>query len=152
MIRNVEFKHYFRVIDGLFYWKDKDAFRAEKTKYEGKNGYVIFFNQEAKATNDQYAFYFGFVIGRACAESNIFSGYNKHEIHMVLMKDLRSEDIVIPDKRGTKHVKTIVEDYHSWNKKKWASFIEEVVPHLQIEYGIDVEGYDNNKDYNYYSF
>jgi len=131
-----KYRHFFTVTDGKFIFEEDDMLEFKRRLLEGKRGYALIEEVEDDITPNQYAYYFGGIIRKECMKSNIFQGLSEMEVHQVLFSDLRSSVIGIKMPDGTTRLKTVSEDFHKYGKKKMRLYIEELIPHLQVEYDI----------------
>lgn len=149
-MKQLQFKHFFKVDKGVFKFEDKEMFEFKRRNFEGKRGYAIIEEVEDEITPNQYAYYFGGIIRRECMNSNTFSGLTEMQIHNVLFAELRSttRGIILAD--GTTRLTTISEDFSKYKKDDMIKYINELIPHLQVTYDIHPkppEHYKYNKFY-----
>jgi hypothetical protein len=149
-VKDPKYKHYFTVVNGKFIWEENDMLEYKRQNLEGKRGYAIIEGEGNKITPNQYAYYFGGIIRKECMASDTFWGLTDKQIHQILFEELRSttKGIKLPD--GTLRLVTVSEDFSSYNKEKMRLYIEELIPHLQLNYNIHpkpAEQYKYNKFY-----
>ena len=135
-MKQLQYKHYFTVRKGVFEFEDKEMFEYKRRNLEGKKGYAIIEEVEKEITPNQYAYYFGGIIRRECMSSDIFSGFTERQIHHILFSELRSttRGIELPD--GTTKIVTITEDFEKYKQEDMRKYIDELIPHLQVNYNI----------------
>ncbi len=126
----------------MFTWK--------KLSLEGRRGYAIIEQVTGEVTPNQYAYYFGGIIRRECMVSNTFQGLSEKQVHQVLFAELRSSVKGIKCLDGTTKLVTVTEDFEAYGKENMRKYIEELIPHLNVEYRIfpkPAEHYKYNKFY-----
>ena len=135
-MKEPQYKHFFQVIDGKFIFEGEDMLNFKRKSLEGRRGYAIIEEVEDDITPNQYAYYFGGIIRKECMKSDIFQGLSEKEVHQVLFLDLRSSvrGIKMPD--GTTKLVNITDDFSRYKKPDMWKYIEELIPHLQVEYNI----------------
>ena len=134
--KSPKYKHFFKIINGKYLWAEPDMFEYKRKVLEGKRGYAIIEEEEEEISPNQYAYYFGGIIRRECMVSEAFQGFTEHEIHEALFFELRSttKGIKLPD--GTTKPIRVSEDFGSYKKKDMSAYIEELIPHLNVNYNI----------------
>jgi len=135
-MREPKYKHFFKVRDGKFIWEDEDMLEYKRKSLEGGRGYAIIEEAGDEITPNQYAYYFGGIIRKECMKSNTFQGLSEKQVHQVLFNELRSsvKGIKMPD--GSTKLVTIAEDFSRYKLPDMQKYIEELIPHLQVEYNI----------------
>ncbi len=126
----------------MFAWK--------KLSLEGRRGYAIIEQVTGEVTPNQYAYYFGGIIRKECMVSNVFQGLSEKQVHQVLFAELRSSVKGIKLLDGTTKLVTVSEDFGAYGKEDMRKYIEELIPHLNVEYRIypkPAEHYKYNKFY-----
>ena len=149
-MKELDFKHYFRLVNGKFIWKDKQMFEFIKRSLEGKEGFAIIKEIEHDVTPNQYAYYFGGIIRKECMVSETFGGCKEGEIHNYLLKEIEGTVKQVKMKDGSVRHIEIVPDFSLFGKRKMAEYIEKVIALLQTEYGIypkPAEHYKYNRFY-----
>lgn len=123
-----------------------------KKQLNGKRGYAIIEEEVDKASSNQFAYYFGGIIRHECMSSNVFAGMTEKEIHNHLLFEVLGDvrNVLIPD--GTTKVMNCIPDFDDIkdSKKKMTDYLEKLIPHLQLEYGIHVKPADQYKYNKYY--
>jgi len=146
----LKYKHFFKVKNGKIIWEKPDLLKEKISMLEGKEGYAIITELEEEITRNQYAYYFGAIIKAECMNSEAFIGMTAKEIHQHLFQELKSYVRGVTIKRKGKEpietFKPFVEDFNSYGRKKMAQYIDELIPHLLNNYGIEV------KDSVYYKY
>jgi len=150
-MREPKYKHFFTVINGKFIFEEEDMLEFKRKNLEGRRGYAIIERVESDITPNQYAYYFGGIIRKECMKSETFQGLSEKQVHQVLFADLRStvQGIKMPD--GTTRMVTITEDFSRYKQDDMRRYIEELIPHLQVEYDIHPKPADHYK-YNKFYF
>lgn len=145
-MRELKFQHRFSVINGKFIWDDKEMLEYKRKTLEGKRGYAIIEELEEEISSNQWGYYFGGIIRRECMASDVFAGWTDKEIHNHLFAELRSQQkgIQMPD--GTVRLVTVTEDFSSYKKNDMAKYIDELIPHLNVEYQIYPKPSSHYKD------
>lgn len=135
-MRNLPFLHKFSLINGKFIWDDNQMLEYKRKSLEGKRGYAIIEELEEEISTNQWGYYFGGIIRQECMASNVFATWTDKEIHNHLFSELRSREkgIQMPD--GTVKTVTVTEDFSSYKKKDLAAYIDELIPHLNMNYDI----------------
>lgn len=131
-----KYKHFFSIRNGKFEWEEKDMFEFKRKSLEGRRGYAIIEEVQNDVTPSQYAYYFGGIIRKECMKSEVFQGLSEKQVHQVLFADLRSSVRGIKHADGTVQLVTVTEDFGKYKKKDMQQYIEELIPHLQVEYNI----------------
>lgn len=148
-MKELDFKHRFKVVNGEFVWEDKDVFDYVKKELEGKNGYAIIKEEEKDITPNQFAYYFGGIIRKECMNSNAFLGWTEMEIHDYLLREVEGNVKVAKTPHG--NVAFIsTPDFKLFRKNKMAEYITKVIALLQTEFDIHPkppEHYRYNKFY-----
>lgn len=149
-MKEPQYKHFFKVVNGKFVWEEKDMLDYKRKALEGKRSYAIIEEQQDKISTNQYAYYFGGIIRRECMTSNTFHGLSDKEIHQILFSELRStmKGILLLD--GTTRLVQVSEDFSSYGKKAMSKYIEELISYLNTEYEIypkPAEHYKENRFY-----
>jgi hypothetical protein len=106
---------------------------------EGKRFYMILEEAEDDISPNQYAYYFGGIIRRECMNSNVFAGFSDKELHQILFAELRSKTQGVHRTDGTVQLVTVTDDFSAYKKPDMTRYIEELIPHLAMEYGINVK-------------
>lgn len=150
-IKELKFRHYFTVINGERHYNDEGMLKLILSKLEGKKAYETFHEEKEPISNDLYAFYFGGIIRHECMASNVFASLTEREIHNVLFSEIRSHTVTIRLPDGSATHKSVSDDFHKYTKKDMLSYIEELIPHLQLEYGIHVKEKEKYDDLNKYT-
>lgn len=135
-MKELLYKHLFRVINGKFIWDNPQTFDLKKQNLEGRHGYAIIEILEDDISPNQWAYYFGGIIRKECMSSNCFASWSEKEIHNHLFKELRSKEKGIHQLDGTIKMVTITDDFSAYKKGDMAKYIEELIPHLNMNYGI----------------
>lgn len=149
-MKELDFKHYFRVINGRFIFKDQEMFNYIKRIFEGKEGFAIIKDIKHDVTPNQYAYYFGGIIRKECMVSETFGGLKEAQIHDILLREVSGTVKAIKNKAGEVKMVETVPDFSSFSKKEMSEYIEKVIALLQTEYGIypkPAEHYKYNKFY-----
>ena len=146
MSKHMLFKHKFSVINKQFIWDDRQMFDYKRMSLDGKRGYAIIEELGEEISVNQWGYYFGGIIRRECMASNTFSGLTDKEIHQILFAELRSQEkgIEMPD--GRVKLVTITEDFSAYKKKDMVAYIDELIPHLNVNYGIFPKPASHYKD------
>ena len=141
--KELEYKHWFNCKDGKLYWDRPDLLLAKIHMLESRRGYAIITFAKEPITPNQYAFYFGGIIRGECMNSNCFQNVTEKEIHKILFSELRTytKEIIIQKKDGEidHKMESFVEDFDSYSKDQMTKYIEELIPYLELEYGIHVK-------------
>ena len=145
----LEYKHFFICKNGVFIFEDPEMLKYKKLNLEGKRGYSIIQEDIPGPSTNQYAYYFGGIIRNECLSSNIFAGWTEYEVHEVLFAELRSHTRVVEMPDGKTIVKTVTDDFSTYDKDDMRLYIEELIPYLLNNYGIVVKPSDYYK-YNKY--
>ena len=135
-MKEPQYKHFFTVENGKFIWEEEDMFNLAKKRMEGKKGFVIIEEVEDNITPNQFAYYFGGIIRSECMNSNAFAGMTEKEVHQVLFSELRSYTKTIEYSNGKVERKVLTEDFSNYRKKEMIKYLEELIPHLQVNYNI----------------
>jgi hypothetical protein len=138
-MKELLYKHLGKFLGGKPIWDDPQMYEYKKRNLEGKRFYMILEELENDISPNQYAYYFGGIIRRECMNSNVFAGFSDKEIHQVLFEELRSKTKGINRLDGTVQLVTITDDFSAYKKPDMARYIEELIPHLELEYGIHVK-------------
>lgn len=149
-MKEPKYKHFFKIRDGKFIWEDEEMFAYKKRSLEGYSGYAIIEKRVEEVTPNQYAYYFGGIIRKECMKSNIFQGLSEKQVHQVLFNDIRSSVKGIKNLDGSTRLVNVTEDFNNYGKEDMRLYIEELIPHLQVEYDIHpkpAEHYKYNKFY-----
>lgn len=144
-MKTLEFKHYFKVSNGKFYFEDREMFDFVKRSLEGKRGYAIIKEIEEDISPNQFAYYFGGIIRGECMNSNAFAGWTERQIHEYLLKTLEGEVKPILKKSGEVVHEETVPDFSMFRKRKMAEYISKVIPFLQMEFDIHPKPSDHYK-------
>lgn len=149
-IKELRFKHYFRVFDGKIIFEDKGMLDLIKSKLEGKRAYMIIDQDKDKVSSNQYAFYFAGIIRKECMNSNVFKGLSEWEIHKILFSELRSYTASYAKADGTAMHKSITDNFEKYTISDMAEYLEELIAYLATEYGIYVKSKEQYSDTNKY--
>jgi len=149
-MKEPKYKHFFEVRNGKFIWEEKDMFEYIRMNLEGKRGYAIIELVTGDITPNQYAYYFGGIIRKECMVSNAFQGLSENEVHQVLFAELRSSVKGIKQLDGTTKLITVSEDFAAYKKEDMRKYIEELIPHLKLDYRINVKPAENYKYNKFY--
>ena len=71
--------------------------------------------------------------------SNTFAGFSDKEIHQILFAELRSKTKGVHRPDGTVQLVTVTDDFAAYKKPDMMKYIEELIPHLALEYNIHVK-------------
>ncbi len=148
-MKELDFKHKFKIVNGVFVWKDPDVFNYVKKELEGKEGYAIIKEEENNITPNQYAYYFGGIIRKECMNSNVFAGWTEAEIHDFLLREVEGNVKVVRIKDVNKAFIS-TPDFSIFKKRRMAEYITKVIAYLQVEFDIHPkpsEHYRYNKFY-----
>ena len=119
----MELKHFFTVENGKEVYDDEKLYKSSLKNFEGQKAYKVIRPVAKIISPEQNSFYFGYIIGVKCKQSEIFRGWNNIIIHNTLWGILR------PGER-----------FESLNtRKKFSDYIDEVIPYLATEFKIYIE-------------
>lgn len=95
-LSDLKFKHWFGVKGGKINFQYKAAFENQKAAFEGKRGYIVFYDEmeSQDITSGDRGYYFGVVIGEIKHHSS-FYGMSPSDIHHELFKSILGEIIII---------------------------------------------------------
>lgn len=122
--------------------------KYKRINLEGKRGYATIQEVIPGPSPNQYAYYFAGIIRNECLSSNIFASWTEYEVHDLLFSEIRSHTRVVELPDGKTIVKTVMDDFSTYDKEDMRLYIEELIPHLLNNYGIKVkpsEYYKYNK-------
>ena len=148
-MKELKYKHYFKVINGVFVWEEPDVFDYVKKSMEGKRGYALIDEVENDPTPNQYAYYFGGIIRKECMNSESFAGWTEMEIHDFLLREVEGSVKIVKTSEGNKAF-IGSPDFASFKKRKLALYVSKVIAYLQTELDIHPkppEHYKYNKFY-----
>ena len=144
-MKPLDYKHYFKVVNGKFIFEDREMFDFVKHNLEGERGYAIIKPVEQDISPNQFAYYFGGIIRKECMSSNAFAGWKEGEIHNHLLKEVDGNTKPVKGKDGIIRYIETVPDFSLYGKKKMAEYISKLIPHLQMEYDIHPKPSDHYK-------
>jgi len=147
-MKDYDYKHFFHVKNGVFYWEEKDLFDYKRNKLEGKRGYAIIKRDIPGKSPNQRAYYMKGIIKETCLNSECFAGWNEYEVHDYLLKSIRGKPKIVKLKDGYERTILSPPDFASFNKEKTSVYIEEVLAFLSYQHDIHpkpAEHYKYNK-------
>lgn len=138
-MKELLYKHTGVFLNGKPVWDDPQMYQFKKMQLEGSRFYAILEILEEDVSPNQWAYYFGGIIRRECMASDCFAGMTDKEIHQCLFSELRSKTkgIKMPD--GTVRLKEVTDDFSAYKRPDMTKYIEEVIPHLAVNYNIHVK-------------
>lgn len=149
-MKELDYKHYFTVVNGKFVFEQKDMLEYIKRSFEGKRGFAIIKPVKEDVSPNQYAYYFGGIIRKECMVSESFAGLKEAQIHEILLREVEGDVKPIKNKVGVVKMVEVTPDFSSFSKRRMAEYIQKLIAHLQVEYDIHpkpAEHYKYNKFY-----
>jgi hypothetical protein len=145
-MKKLEYKHYFKVINGNPVYEDMDMYRLVMRNLEGKRGFSIIKDIEEDTSPNQFGYYFGGIIRQECMNSECFVGWTEKQIHEYFLKEIEGEMKMIT-MGGKTRIAEVCPSF-PFGKKKMAEYITKVIAKLQTEFDIHprpAEHYKYNK-------
>lgn len=141
----VEYIHKGFMENGKATFDRPEMFQEKVKQLEGKRFEMMLEPEYEPISKSQRAYYFGGIIKAELMNSNAFAGLSEREIHQILLKQLRSYHRTIKTNSGDEISVEFVDDFARFSKEEMATYVDEVINFLAMEFSITVKTPDEYK-------